>query len=91
MGLFYNKRPRRFNHRFIYVDERKERLRAMERKYKSDIKSSDERTEPENLYSGIEKYSIVFGRKQRKSGVRCSTIHIIIVFAVMILFLLLIL
>lgn len=28
-GLFHQPRPRRFNHRFLYIDERQERLRLL--------------------------------------------------------------
>ena len=30
MGFFNQPKPRRFNHQYIYVDERKERLKEME-------------------------------------------------------------
>ena len=30
MNLFQQPRPRRFNHKYIYVDERKERLKKIE-------------------------------------------------------------
>lgn len=32
MSFFRNIRPRRFSHTFIYIDERRERLRAIERR-----------------------------------------------------------
>jgi len=32
MSLFRNIRPRRFSHTFIYIDERRERLRDIERR-----------------------------------------------------------
>lgn len=37
MTLFYTRRPRRFNHRLIYSDERQTRLKKMEEQAKRDI------------------------------------------------------
>ncbi|WP_077155357.1 hypothetical protein [Bacteroides bouchesdurhonensis] len=39
MGMFFNsmRKPRRFNHQYIYVDERKEKLAKMEEKAKRDL------------------------------------------------------
>lgn len=39
MGLFNTniRKPRRFNHQYIYVDERKEKLAKMEEKAKRDL------------------------------------------------------
>ena len=38
MGMFFNsmRKPRGFNHQYIYVDERKEKLAKMEEKAKRD-------------------------------------------------------
>ncbi len=37
MGLFTMQKPRRFNHQYIYVDERKEKLKKMEEDAKRDL------------------------------------------------------
>ena len=37
MGMFTMRKPRSFNHRYIYVDERKEKLAKMEEKAKRDL------------------------------------------------------
>lgn len=37
MGMFTMRKPRGFNHRYIYVDERKEKLAKMEEKAKRDL------------------------------------------------------
>ncbi len=37
MGMFSVRRPRRFNHQYIYVDERKERLDKMEENAKREL------------------------------------------------------
>ena len=35
MGMFKMEKPRRFNHQYIYVDERKEKLQKMEEPFGS--------------------------------------------------------
>lgn len=37
MGMFNTRKPRRFNHQYIYVDERKEKLEKMEEKAKREL------------------------------------------------------
>lgn len=37
MGFFKQRKPRGFNHQFIYVDERKERLKEMEERAKREL------------------------------------------------------
>lgn len=37
MGMFKMEKPRRFNHQYIYVDERKEKLQKLEEKAKRDL------------------------------------------------------
>ncbi len=37
MGMFTMRKPRGFNHRYIYVDERKEKLAKMEENAKRDL------------------------------------------------------
>lgn len=37
MRMFKFKEPRRYNHKFIYVDERKEKLEKLEEKAKRDL------------------------------------------------------
>ena len=37
MGMFKMDKPRAFNHQYIYVDERKEKLQKMEEKAKRDL------------------------------------------------------
>lgn len=37
MNLFRQPRPRRFQHEYIYVDERKERLQQIERKAREEL------------------------------------------------------
>ena len=37
MGFFNQRKPRGFNHQYIYVDVRKERLKAMEERAKREL------------------------------------------------------
>ena len=37
MGFFNQRKPRGFNHQYIYVDERRERLKAMEERAKREL------------------------------------------------------
>lgn len=37
MGMFSMRKPRRFNHQYIYVDERKEKLEKMEESAKREL------------------------------------------------------
>lgn len=37
MGLFKSEKPRRFNHQYIYVDERKEKLDKIEEQAKREL------------------------------------------------------
>lgn len=37
MGLFNQRKPRRFSHRYIFVDERKDKLRDVERRAKAEL------------------------------------------------------
>lgn len=37
MGMFKARKPRRFNHQYIYVDERKEKLEKMEEDAKREL------------------------------------------------------
>ena len=37
MGMFKSEKPRAYNHQYIYVDERKEKLKEIEEKAKRDL------------------------------------------------------
>lgn len=88
MGLFYNKPPRRFSHKFIYVDERRERLREMERKYKSGIGLSAENTGHEDSEPGIKQHFIIgFRQERRKEGIGYSNMQAMFVVVALMLFL----
>lgn len=37
MGLFNQRKPRRFDHRYMFVDERKDKLKAVEQRAKAEL------------------------------------------------------
>ena len=45
MGMFFNsmRKPRGFNHQYIYVNERKEKLEKMEEKAKRELRDTIEK------------------------------------------------
>lgn len=46
MGMFAMRKPRGFNHSYIYVDERKEKLAKMEENAKRDLGMLPENSRP---------------------------------------------
>lgn len=48
MIFFKQRKPRRFHHQYLYVDERKERLREIERKAREELgmKESSDHADP---------------------------------------------
>ncbi len=50
MGMFNARKPRRFNHQYIYVDERKEKLQKMEESAKRELGMAPEKEfSPEDI------------------------------------------
>lgn len=47
MGFFNQPKPRRFNHQYIYVDERKERLKEMEERATRAIQDAEQPSDAE--------------------------------------------
>lgn len=69
MGLFTQKKPRGFQHQWIYVDERKEKLQKMEDKAKRELGMlPPEETTPEQRIRGTfaEQTKHLKRRKDRK-------------------------
>lgn len=44
MGLFTQRKPRRFNHKYMFVDERKDRIRDIEQRAKASLGGEVSRT-----------------------------------------------
>ena len=49
MGMFSIREPRRIEHKYIYYDERKEKLKKIEEKAKRELGLSEDTFDPENI------------------------------------------
>lgn len=92
MGLFTQRKPRGFHHQYIYVDERKERLREMEERAKRELGMLDpkESTTEDRIRGKIVEQTKHLKRRQEKENpVPTKRIILIVALLVMILMVLL--
>jgi len=92
MGIFKTREPRRFEHQYIYVDERKERLQKIEEKAKLDlgmIQNAEPTTEERIRGKMVEQTSHL--KRRRENGSPLTTKRLILILAVMALILIAIL
>ncbi|MBQ8221596.1 MAG: hypothetical protein IJZ31_10425 [Bacteroidaceae bacterium] len=92
MGIFKTREPRRFEHQYIYVDERKERLQKIEEKAKLDlgmIQKEEPTTEERIRGKMVEQTSHL--KRRRENGSPLTTKRLILILAVMALILIAIL
>ena len=95
MGFFNQRKPRRFNHQYIYVDERKERLREMEERVlraKRDLEEASEKektTEERIRGKFVEQTSHLKRRQGKDSSAFSKSLLIILVLLLALLFVLL--
>ena len=70
MGIFNQRKPRGFQHKYIYVDERKERLQAMEERAKRELGliPSEPLTTEDRVRGKIVEQTTHLKRKQEKEG-----------------------
>ena len=73
MSLLKQPRPRGFRHEFIYVDERKERLRNIERRAKEALAQEAE-TEKPRTWDGVFRSEGRQARRQRMGRLRRQTL-----------------
>lgn len=87
MGIFKQNKPRRFNHQFIYYDERKEKLAKMEEKAKRELGMLPEKEfNPEDIRGKfIEGTTHLKRRKQ--SGRKPVHVGVILILIALLLFL----
>ena len=80
MGFFNQRKPRGFNHQFIYVDERKERLRAMEERIKREmgLTPKEEKTIEERIRGKFVEQTSHLKRQQGRANPASSKWLIII-------------
>lgn len=89
MGMFFNsmRKPRRFNHQYIYVDERKEKLAKMEEKAKRDLGMLPEKGfDPEDIRGKFVERTTHL-KRQKASGRKPVSWGIILLIIALLLFL----
>ena len=80
MGFFKQRKPRGFNHQYIYVDERRERLKEMEERAKRELGliPQAEKTEEERIRGKFVDQTTHLKRQQERGGASSSKWLIII-------------
>ena len=92
MGFFKQRKPRGFNHQYIYVDERKERLRAMEERARRELGliPEAEKTTEERIRGKIAEQSTHLRRKmENEAPITSKRLILILSLMIMILYVLL--
>ena len=85
MGFFKQRKPRGFSHQYIYVDERRERLKAMEERIKREMgmaPEAEKTTEERIRGKFVEQTSHL--RRQQEKGNPSSSKWLIIIAALLI-------
>lgn len=88
MGFFKQRKPRGFSHQYIYVDERRERLKAMEERIKREmgmIPEAEKTTEERIRGKFVEQTSHL--KRQQEKGTPSSSKWLIIIAALLIVLL----
>ena len=80
MGFFKQRKPRGFNHQYIYVDERRERLKEMEERAKRELGliPQAEKTAEERIRGKFVDQTTHLKRQQERGGASSSKWLIII-------------
>lgn len=89
MGIFKTREPRRFEHQYIYVDERKEHLKEIEERAKRDlgmIPPKKATTEERIRGKILEQTTHLRRRKENGSPITTKRILLILALLVVILF-----
>lgn len=88
MALFKMRKPRRFSHKYIYVDERKEKLEKLEEKAKRDLGMLPEKEfKPEDIRGAFVK-STTHLKRRKESGRKPLSYGVIFVVLAILLFIL---
>lgn len=85
MGFFKQRKPRGFSHQYIYVDERRERLKAMEERIKRELNMTPEaeKTTEERIRGKfVEQTSHL--KRQRGKGSSSSSKWLVIITALLV-------
>jgi hypothetical protein len=87
MGLFNAKKPRRFNHQYIYVDEHKEKLNKMEEDAKRELGLLPEKEFSPESIRGKFIEGTTHLKRRKKSGRKPVHLGVILVMLILLLFL----
>lgn len=88
MGMFSMRKPRRFNHQYIYVDERKEKLQKMEEDAKRELGMLPPKEfKPEDIRGKFVEGTTHLKRR-KQSGKKPLTLGVILIALVILLFIL---
>jgi len=87
MGMFSVRKPRRFNHQYIYVDERKEKLAKMEETAKRELGMIPEKEiNPEDIRGKfVEQTTHLKRRKKSKRKPVAAGILLVVIILLLIL------
>ena len=92
MSLFRQPRPRRFHHEYIYVDERKERLKQIEQKAREDLgMTSHKALDREKIHQAFQEAMPHTKRKRRRRGVAFPLLQLVLLLVLFCLILIFIL
>lgn len=87
MGLFKPNKPRRFNHQYIYYDERKEKLAKMEEDAKRELGMLPEKEfDPEDIRGKFVEGTTHLKRR-KQSGRKPMHVGVILIIIALLLFL----
>ena len=79
MSLFRPPRPRRFHHEYIYVDERKERLKQIEQKAREELgMTSQKSVDPEKINQAFQEAMPHTKRKRQRRGVAFPLLQLVL-------------
>lgn len=88
MGMFTIRKPRGFNHQYIYVDERKEKLEKMEDSAKRDLGMLPPKEfKPENIRGSFVN-ATTHVKRRKSSGRKPLSYGVIVLLIVVLLFIL---
>lgn len=85
MGFFKQRKPRGFSHQYIYIDERKEKLKAMEERIKRElgmVPEAEKTTEERIRGKFVEQTSHL--KRQQEKGSPSSSKWLIIIAALLV-------
>ncbi|WP_321481276.1 hypothetical protein [uncultured Bacteroides sp.] len=86
MGMFNVRKPRGFNHQYIYVDERKEKLEKMEEEAKRDLGMLPEKEfSPEDIRGKFVEGTTHLKRR-KESGKKPIQIGVVLVIILLLLY-----